>query len=217
MTSQTIESHLRPDELTLWTQLTTPRKIQDFLDSIIYEPEYFNRCPLRVLRERQGHCLDGALFGAAALRRLGYLPLIIDLLPEPLTDDDHVLAIFRHDAHYGAVAKSNFVGLRYREPVYRSLRELVMSYFEDFFNALGKKTLRSYSAPLNLATFETLRWETDDAGADAIEERIKSLRQYPLLTPQMARNLSPVDPRQFQAGLLGADPNGLYKVGVAQV
>lgn len=215
MITHTIESRLQPDELAHWAQLSTPRKIQDFLDSIAYEPEYFNRSPLRVLRQRTGHCFDGALFGAAALRRLGYPPLIIDLLPEPLTDDDHMLAIFRHNGHYGAVAKSNFVGLRYREPVYRSLRELVMSYFEDFFNSLGQKTLRGYSVPLDLTAFDALGWEVDDAGADAIEERTESLRSYRLLAPEMIRALAPVDPRQLEAGLLGANRDGLYKVGIA--
>lgn len=214
MATQTLEAHLTPDELAVWAGLTTPRKIQDFLDTIVYEPEYANRCPLRVLRERRGHCFDGALFGAAALRRLGYPPLIIDLLPEPLADDDHMLAIFRRDGHFGAVAKSNFAGLRYREPVYRSLRELVMSYFEDFFNALGRKTLRAYSVPLNLAAFDSLGWEVSDAGADTIEKRTETLRQFTLLTPEMIRGLSPVDARQLEAGLLGADPDGLYKVGI---
>lgn len=215
MTAVILEERLTSDELALWAGLTTPRKIQDFLDCITYEPEYFNRSPLRVLRERQGHCLDGALFGAAALRRLGYPPLVVDLLPEPLTDDDHVLAIFQRDGHYGAVAKSNFVGLRFREPVYRTLRELVMSYFEDFFNSLGKKTLRGYSIPLNLTSCDALNWELDDAGVDAIEERIKRLRSYPLLSPQMVRDLSPVDARQLEAGMLGANREGLYKVGIA--
>ena len=215
MTAQTLEEHLNADELVLWASLTTPRKIQDFLDTIIYEPEYANRCPLRVLRERRGHCFDGALFAAAALRRLGYPPLVIDLIPEPLADDDHMLAIIQRNGHFGAVAKSNFVGLRYREPVYRSLRELVMSYFEDFFNALGRKTLRGYSVPLNLSRFDALHWEVGDTGADAIEKATETLRQFPLLTPEMLRNLSPVDARQLEAGLLGADPAGLYKVGVA--
>lgn len=215
MTAQTLEAHLTTDELTLWASLTTPRKIQDFLDAITYEPEYANRCPLRVLRERRGHCFDGALFGAAALRRLGYRPLVVDLIPQPLADDDHMLAIFQRHGHFGAVAKSNFVGLRYREPVYRSLRELVMSYFEDYFNALGQKTLRAYSVPLDLTLFDALRWEVDDAGADAIEKRTETLRRFPLLAPEMIDELAPVDARQLKAGLLGADPEGLYKVGSA--
>lgn len=215
MTAQSLEAHLAPAELAVWSGLTTPRKIQDFLDSTAYEPEYANRCPLRVLRERRGHCFDGALFAAAALRRLGYPPLIVDLIPEPLTDDDHLLAIYRRHGHYGAVAKSNFVGLRFREPVYRSLRELVMSYFEDYFNALGQKTLRAYTIPLNLSAFDSLNWEVDDAGADVIEQRTETLRRYPVLTPEMVRELSPVDRRQLEAGLLGADPTGLFKVGIA--
>lgn len=215
MTAHHLEPHLTAEELAIWTGLITPRKIQDFLDTITYEPEYANRCPLRVLRERRGHCFDGALFAAAALRRLGYPPLVIDLIPEPLADDDHMLAIFQRHGHFGAVAKSNFVGLRYREPVYRSLRELVMSYFEDFFNSLGRKTLRGYSVPLNLTPFDALRWEVDDAGADAIEKRTETLRHFPLLTPEMIRDLAPVDARQLEAGLLGADRAGLYKVGIA--
>ncbi len=215
MTAQTLEAHLTADELALWASLTTPRKIQDFLDTIVYEPEYANRCPLRVLRERRGHCLDGALFGAAALRRLGYPPLVIDLIPEPLADDDHMLAIFQRSGGFGAVAKSNFAGLRYREPVYRSLRELVMSYFEDFFNSLGRKTLRGYTVPLDLSRFDALYWEVDDAGADAIEKATGALRRYALLTPEMLRGLSPVDARQLAAGLLGADRAGLYMVGIA--
>ena len=212
MTLLSFQEHLGPDELALWSGLTSPRRIQDFLDSIVYEPEYFNRCPLRVLRERRGHCLDGGLFGALALSRLGYPPVVVDLLPEPGADDDHVLAVFQCKGRYGAVAKSNFVGLRYREPVYRSVRELAMSYFEDYFNSLGRKTLRGYAAPLDLTSFDALNWAVDDAGADAIETRFKSLRRYPLLTPAMAGALFTVDARQLAAGLLGADPEGLFKV-----
>ena len=213
--AQPLEAHLSPEERAVWDGLTSPRKIQDFLDTLVYEPDYANRCPLRVLRERRGHCFDGALFAAAALRRLGYPPLVVDLFPEPLTDDEHMLAIYRRHGHYGAVAKSNFVGLRFREPIYRSLRELVLSYFEDYFNSIGQKTLRAYSVPLNLAAFDHLHWEVDDAGADAIEKRTETLRRSSLLTPEMVRELSPVDSRQLAAGLLGADPEGLFKFGIA--
>jgi hypothetical protein len=211
----TLEELLSPDMRALFASLTTPRKIQDFLDSVAYEPEYFNRAPLRVLVERRGHCLDGALFGAAALRRLGYRPLIVDLIPEPLADDDHVLAIYRRGGAYGAVAKSNFSGLRYREPVYRTLRELVMSYFEDFFNRLGRKTLRAYTVPLDLSVYDKMNWETDDTGCDAIEQRLKDLRRYELLTPEMIRSLTPVDRLTLDAGLLGSNPEGLYIPGIA--
>ena len=136
---------LTSEQRGAWQSLTSPANIQAFLDTIPYSAEDANRSPLRVLQERQAHCLDGGLFAAAALRQLGHPPLIVDLLPDPGTDDDHVLAIFRRNGCFGAVAKSNFAGLRYREPVYRSLRNLVMSYFEVYFNVRGEKTLRSYT------------------------------------------------------------------------
>ena len=112
------ETHLTPDLCDLLSGLDTPVKIQAFLDTCSYVAEYDNRCPARVLAERRAHCLDGGLFGAMALRRLGYPPLVVDIFPDPGMDDDHVLAIFKVNGRYGAVAKSNFVGLRYREPVY---------------------------------------------------------------------------------------------------
>jgi hypothetical protein len=210
-----LEPQLTDDERRLLASLTTPRKIQDFLDTVSYEPEYFNRSPLRVLRERRGHCLDGAIFGAAALRRLGYPPLVLDLTPEPLMDDDHVLAVFHKNDAFGAVAKSNFTGLRYREPVFRTLRELVMSYFEDYFNALGRKTLRGHTRLLDLSHYDAIDWETNDVACDRIEKRLQGMRSIPLLTPAMIRELTPVDPRRLEAGLQGADREGLFKPGIA--
>ncbi len=195
------------------TDLDTPAKIQAFLDQTPYSPEDRNRCPLSVLRDRQAHCLDGGLFAAAMLRRLGYPPLIIDLLPEPGTDDDHVLAIYRKDGHWGAVAKSNFSGLRYREPIFRTLRELVLSYFEDFFNVNGQKTLRAYTVPLNLSVYDHLNWMGSDKHLTIIEERLYHLRRFPVLTPAMIANLSPVDKLSYEAGMLGSNPDGLYKPG----
>ena len=131
---------MSPSERQLLSGLESPAAIQAFLNTIPYSEDHFYRCPLRVLRERKGHCFDGALFAAMALRRIGYPPLILELIPNE-RDDDHILALFKQDGCWGAVAQSNFTGLRYREPVYRSLRELVMSYFEDFFNSVGEKTL----------------------------------------------------------------------------
>jgi hypothetical protein len=114
-------------------RLTTPTKIQNFLDEIDYSIEETNRSPLYVLRERVAHCFDGAVFAASLLSRLGFPPLILDMLPNG-QDDDHVLALYKRDGHWGAVAKSNFAGLRFREPIYRTVRELVMSYFEQYYN-----------------------------------------------------------------------------------
>jgi hypothetical protein len=207
----TLENLSTPEQREVLDSLSSPVKIQAFLDEVHYPATERNRCPLNVLQDRQGHCLDGGLFAAAALRRLGHPPLIVDLLPEPGLDDDHVLAIFKQHGCYGAVAKSNFTGLRYREPVFRSLRELVMSYFEFFFNVDGLKTLRAYTRPYNLATFDHLNWVGSDTGADAIEKRLKELHPIPLLTPEQIQALSPTDPLTYQAGMLVVNKEGLYK------
>jgi len=207
-----LEETLSKENRLIFESLRTPAQIQAFLDSVPYSAEDANRCPRRVLEDRQAHCLDGGLFAAAALRRLGFPPLIIDLLPPPGRDDDHVLAIFKQYNCYGAIAKSNYVGLRYREPVYRNLRELVMSYFEAFFNSLGEKTLRGYTVTLDLRKLDTLEWETDDRGADEIEQRLKHLHIKPVITDEMAAGLSLVDKRYYDGMTLGIDPKGIYKI-----
>src|SRR5947208_17132977 len=135
-------------ERAVFRGLTTPEKIQRFLDRLAYNKEHGGatcRSPRGVLRDRTAHCMEGALFGAAGLRMMGHPPLLLDL--EAVRDDDHVLAIFRVRGHWGALAKSNYSGLRYREPVYRTLRELAMSYFEHYYNLRREKTLRNYSRP----------------------------------------------------------------------
>jgi hypothetical protein len=192
------------------SRLTSPATIQAFLDDIPYSTDDFYRCPLRVLRERTAHCFDGAVFAAAMLRRLGRPPLILDLLSNG-RDDEHLLALFKVDGHWGAVAKSNFVGLRFREPVYRSLRELAMSYFEQYYNIEREKTLRGYTGPLNLRRFDRFDWMTKDEPMELIARRTDEIRRIDLLPPGLAERLSPVDERSYQAGLTGADPNGLFK------
>ncbi len=211
MTTDTLASYLSTEENAFLDTLDSPRRIQDFLDNVVYEPEYFNRSPLRVLREGRGHCLDGAIFAAYALNRLGDPPLVVDLLPEPGLDDDHVLALFRRNGRLGALAKSNFTGLCYREPVYATVRELAMSYFDDYFNVNGVRTLRGYTAPIDLRRFDRLKWRWEDAGCDAIERSFKTARRYPAITPEMAAGLTRLDPRTLAAGTFGSDPAGLYK------
>jgi hypothetical protein len=199
-------------DLPLPSGLDSPADIQTFLDGIAYSAEPVYRCPGSVLRDHKGHCFDGAVLAAAALRRIGFPPLIVDLLPWEGHDDDHVLAVFKIDAHWGAVAKSNFVGLRYREPVYASLRELVMSYFEPFFNLAREKTLRAYTVPLNLARFDRRRWTTRDETMEDIATRLDQIRKHEVLAPGMAERLALLDQRSFEAGLLGALPEGLRNV-----
>lgn len=206
-----IDNYLTAQQLEIMQGLDSPHKIQAFLDGCQYPATDENRCPLRVLEERIAHCLDGALFAAAALHRLGYPPRLVDLLPEPGTDDDHLLAIYKVNNRYGALAKSNFTGLRMREPVYRSLRELVMSYFDDYFNVDGKKTLRGYTRPFNLASLRGVSWMTSDLGADGVEQRLYGLKKIPLLDERLAGLLSPVDPISYRAGMLVVNQDGLYK------
>jgi hypothetical protein len=191
--------------------LDSPAAIQGFLDGVPYSADPFYRCPARVLRDRLAHCFDGALFAAAALRRLGDPPLIVDLYAEPERDDDHLLAVFRRAGRWGAVAQSNYTGLRYREPVYRSLGELVMSYFESFYNVEREKTLRGYTIPLDLRRCDGLDWMASDEQLPAIADRLDRLRRVDLLSPSMVAALSPVDERTFRAGLLGANEAGLYR------
>jgi hypothetical protein len=194
-----------PAEAGVLRRLNTPEKIQRFLDTeIAYNKEPRGptcRSPRRVLRDRVAHCLEGALFGAAALRFHGHPPLLLDL--EAVRDDDHVLAIFRRNGHWGAIAKSNYAGLRYREPVYRTLRELVMSYFEHYFNLAAEKTLRTYSRPVNMARFDRIGWMTADDDLWAISDYLFGIPHRPLLPGGCARTLSRVDDRLFRAGLVG--------------
>ncbi|HXO26505.1 MAG TPA: hypothetical protein VOA80_04115 [Thermoanaerobaculia bacterium] len=189
--------------------LDSPASIQAFLDSIPYSADKFYRCPRRVLRDRRAHCFDGALMAAAALRRLGFPPLVVDLYAE--RDDDHMLALWQRDGCWGALAKSNFVGLRFREAVYQSLRELVMSYFEVFYNVLGEKTLRGFTVPLDLSLLDGLAWMEDDDGLETIAERLDALDRTPVMTAGMVAGLSHLDPLSFQAGMLGTDPAGLFR------
>ncbi len=201
---------LTQSEQQLIASLNTPTRIQDFLDELTYSTEGIYRCPLRVLRERIGHCFDGALFAAAMLRRLGYPPLLLDMLPND-RDDDHLLALFKQDGHWGAMAKSNFVGLRFREPIYRNLRELVLSYFEQYYNVAREKTLRGYTRPLNLTAFDKYHWLTRDDQLELIAQRLDEISRVSLLTERMIASLTRVDERSCQAGLVGADEAGLYK------
>lgn len=199
---------LKPREVGPLAGLDRPDRIQGFLDELEYSTEKIYRAPTTVLRDRRAHCLDGALLAACALERLGHPPQLVDL--RAVRDDDHVIAIYRQCGRFGAVAKSNVVGLRFREPVYHSLRELVMSYFELYFNTDGEKTLRSYSPPLDLGRFEELDWRRSDKSVDEIVRCLDDVHHYSLLDEWMIHNLSPVDHRSYVALMQGADPEGLY-------
>jgi hypothetical protein len=194
-------------ELETLGRLTTPEKIQRFLDEQVgYNKENQGptiRSPRRVLRDRTAHCLEGAIFGAAALRFRGWEPLLLDL--EAVRDDDHVLALFRQHGCWGAIAKSNYAGLRFREPVYRTLRALAMSYFEHYYNPEGEKTLRSYSRPVNLRRFDRIEWMTTAADLWPISDYLFRIPHRRLLAPGAVRRLTRMDARLFAAGKVGAE------------
>ena len=185
--------------------LKTPEKIQQFLDNEIrynVEPGG-DTCysPRTVLRKRVAHCMEGAMLAAVALRQLGHPPLLVDL--EAVRDTDHVLAVYRTNGFWGAVAKSDYSGLRSREPVYRNIRELVMSYFEHYFNPAGEKTLRAYSRPVNLRQFDRHSWMTSDEDVWVVPNYLCELKHTPVVNTTMLRKVGPMDKRLFAAGRLG--------------
>jgi hypothetical protein len=188
-------------ELRTLRALKSPAGIQRFLDELPYNLSFTAQSPQKVLRDRTASCLEGGIFAAAALRVIGFPPLIFDLEAEQ--DTDHVVAVFKVGRHWGAVAKSNFTGCRYREPVYRSLRELAMSYFNIYFNLRGERTLRRYSRPVNLARFDRLHWMTTNKPIWFIAEHLCEIPHIPLLTPSMEKRLTRVDQRTVQGEMIG--------------
>ncbi len=192
---------LSPADLRTLRALKTPARIQRFIDELEYQYADTAWSPTRVLRERKGHCMEGALVAAAALRVNGHPPLLMDL--EGVRDDDHVIALYREQGLWGGIAKSNFAGLRFRAPVYRSPRELALSYFEHYYNLRGERTLRSYSAPVNLKRLDGRHWMTSEEDVWCVPELLIAARHYPLFPDKVARALPRLDRRSFEAGKHG--------------
>src|ERR1700740_757094 len=190
-----------PAEMRKLRRLKDPHGIQRFLDDMPYHLADTAWSPRRVLCAETAHCFEGAIFAAAALRANGYPPLIFDLEAE--RDTDHVVAIYRVRGHWGAVAKSNFTGCRYREPVYRSLRELAMSYFEVYFNLRRERSLRTFSRPVNLRRFDHLRWMTTETHLWFIVYHLLDIPHTALFPPRVAKRLHRVDDRTYHAEILG--------------
>jgi len=190
-----------PAELRKLRRLKDPHGIQCFLDDLPYHLADTAWSPRLVLREGTAHCLEGAIFAAAALRANGYPPLILDL--EADDDTDHVLAIYRVKGHWGAVAKSNFTGCRGREPVYRTLRELALSYFHGYFNMRRERTLRRFSRPVNLKRFDRQAWMTTEKPIWFLVFYLFDIPHHRLLKPGTEKRLHRVDERLFRAECLG--------------
>ena len=194
--------NLTKAELAVLRALTTPQKIQDFLNAIPTNWEkngetYYS--PRLVLLHHKAHCIEGALLAAAALWLHREEPFIMDLKATE-EDDDHVVALFRHAGLWGAISKTNHATVRYRDAIYRSPRELALSYFHEYFvNATGHKVLRSYSRPLNLKRFGE-SWITAEYKLDEIADMLDRSPHYPLVPTMQVRRLRPADPIERQAG-----------------
>ncbi|MEO8029052.1 MAG: hypothetical protein ABI823_21405 [Bryobacteraceae bacterium] len=196
---------LTKDELRVYRKLTTPAKIQRFLDVDLgynLEPNGATcYSPRMVLKHGVAHCMEGALVAAAALQMLGMPALLVDL--EAVRDTDHVLAVYQRNGRWGAVAKSDYSGLRSREPVYKSIRELAMSYFEHYFNPRGEKTLRAYSRPVNLRRFDKQGWMTAEEDVWYIPQHLCEISHTDMLPPKAERDVARMDERLYKAGRLG--------------
>ena len=199
------ESHLSPDLLAIFYSLDTPFRIQQYLDTLSYQAVERDRSPLNVMRDRQSHCLDGGLLAALALWRIGFPPLLLDIRPDPGVDDDHVLALYQLEGRWGALAKSNYVNLGFREAVHKNLRELVMTYFEHYCSVNHTKTLRGYTRPFDVSKFQPADWAWNEDSTVKLYQRFYSRKVIPLISPQIAALLNPITERMYSAETLHTD------------
>jgi len=200
-------------EIELFNRFNTPNAIQEFLNSIPYDAvdQETNKSPRYVIKENRANCFEGALFAAAVMEYHGHEPRIIDMTAH--NDDDHLIMVYRMRGHWGAIAKSNTTTLRGREPVYDNPKELVMSYFDFYFNVAGDKTLRGYTWPVNLNKFNRYNWRTTSDNLDlTIGKELINMKHNDIMTLEMISNLNKADKELLAASLLGSIPEGLYKI-----
>ncbi len=190
-------------EYAVLRRLRTPEKIQQFLYRLKqnFEPggDTCNSV-CAVLQNRRAHCIEGAMLAACALWIHGEPPLLLDM--QAVGDVDHVVTVFRRRGRWGAISKTNGIGLRGRDPVYRSLRELTMSYLHEYFNKRDRITLRTYSRPFDLRRLKPAEWVTAPDGAWDLIDALEATRHYQLMTGAQARNLVRRDPFEREVGNL---------------
>ncbi len=190
-------------EFATLRRLRTPEKIQAFLYGLKqnFERDGETCHSVRVvLRDRRAHCIEGAVTAACALWIHGEPPLLLDF--QAVHDFDHVVAVFRRNGRWGAISKTNGIGLRWRDPVYRTLRELAMSYLHEYYNKRDRKTLRTYSRPYDLRRMKPEIWVTADDGAWDLVDALEATQHYKLMTPAQARSLLRRDPFEREVGNL---------------
>jgi hypothetical protein len=192
------------EEIGLFKKLDSPKKIQDYLNGLKFNFEKSGETcfsPRMVIKNKTAHCMEGAMLAAAALEYHGWPPLVMDLRSRA-GDFDHVVAVFKQFGCFGAISKTNHAVLRYREPIYKSIRELALSYFHEYFLQNGKKTLREYSAPVNLSRFNKLEWRTSWKNLFAIPEYLDEAKHFKILSGPQIKNLRKADKIEIKAGEL---------------
>ncbi len=189
-------------EIVLMKKLNTPALVQDYLNSLKFNFEKKGetlRSPLFAMRSGVAHCFEGALLGAYIMSLYGHIPQILHLKAKK-GDYDHVVALFKKDGYWGALSKTNHAVLRYREPVYKNVRELALSYFHEYFLDNGEKTLRQYSEPLNLNIFKKKNWMTESNDLWYIDKALDKVKHYDILPKNFAKKLRKADKIEIKAG-----------------
>jgi hypothetical protein len=195
---------LTPTELKILRKLSTPAKIQDYLDTLAFNLEKKEETlmsPRRVLKAGKAHCLEGALLAATALMLHGHKPLLLDFKTLPC-DEEHVIALYKMNGYWGAISKTNHAILRFRDPIYKTVRELALSYFHEYYMFDdGKKTLRSYSAPFDLGTLGT-SWITEEKDMWHISHALDAQKHFPIVPKENMRYVRDADTITIKSGQL---------------
>lgn len=193
------------EETIIFKKLNSPQKIQDYLNTLKFNFEK-NRetcySPRFVIQNKMAHCMEGAMLAAAILEYHGHKPLVMDLRSVKPHDDDHVVAVYKKFNCFGAISKTNHGVLRYREPIYKSIRELAMSYFHEYFLNNGLKTLREYSEIFDLGFFDYLDWRTSEKNNFAIPQKLDKIKHYKILSAAQIKNLRLADDIEIAVGKL---------------
>ena len=192
--------NLSKKEEWLFKRLSTPQKIQDYLNSIPNNfEEHSETCmsPRRVMREKKAHCIEGAIFAGAVLWYHGKKPLVLHFSTTK-RDEDHVIALFKEGGLWGAISKTNHAILRYRDPVFKTIRELALSYFNEYYEyGNGKKSLRGYTSPINLKIFGN-DWVTEERELWGISDELTGSKHIPIVPKNILKKLRPADPIELK-------------------
>lgn len=189
-------------------RLNTPYKIQDYLDGLTYNSVDDATSPRYIMMTQDAHCLEGGLLAAASLEFMGHKPLMVSLQAE--NDDHHVITVYKGNRGWGSISKSNTTLLRGRDPFYSSIRELVMSYFEFYFNTQGKKSLYAYSHPINLNNYNDWNWRTSDENLVGLGKSFNDVIHYEILEQKILKKIPKVSPVIKEACFLNSNIDGLY-------